>query len=63
MASQTFSIGEPLSLELRFINFVHVPEGEEPLLKTGFEEEQGVYVAPEWGEKGTPAHTGTLTVR
>ena len=36
---------------------VCMPEGEEPLQKTGFEEEQGVYVAPEWEGKGTPAHT------
>lgn len=37
---------------------MYMLEGEEPLLKTGFEEEQSVYMAPEWEVKGTPADIG-----
>lgn len=34
---------------------MYMLEGEGPLLKTGFEEGQSVYMAPEWEVKGTPA--------
>ena len=36
-------------MELRVISRAHVPEGEEPLLKAGLEEEQGV-----WLQNGSP---------
>lgn len=57
MASKTFF--NFLSLQLRFISCIYLPEGKESLLKTGFEEEQGVCVAPEWRRRD-PSHTGRL---
>lgn len=38
-------------------------ECEEPIWKTGFEEQQGVCVASEWEEKGTPVHMEKLNWR
>lgn len=37
---------------------MYMLEGEEPLLKMGFEEGQSVHMAPEWEVKGTPADIG-----